>query len=96
LTLLQPANDIEREITRFKKNIDQSSFRKEQRLKQIPKKSDRRKEKERLARMRQKKKERISQQSWDSKNEQAPCWRFVYRDGTYEKVPVSRKKMSQI
>lgn len=53
MTLLQGAN-IDMEIIRLKKHFDKSGLRKELKLKAIPKPSERRREKARLAKLKRK------------------------------------------
>jgi len=93
LTLLQTVtSNIDMEIARLKRDLDKS-LRQELKLKAIPKPSERRKEKARIARMRWKKKiEKMS----GSGNGQGPSWRFIYRDGECRKVIMPAKRIRQI
>ena len=89
MTLLQTAN-IDMEISRLKKELDKSGLRRELKLKAIPKKSERLREKIRLARVRRRKKERMPEDK-DSRNGKQPWWEFVYEDGEYHKKMIPRK-----
>lgn len=96
MTLLQTAN-IDMEIRRFKKELDRNGLRRELEIRSYPKPSERKKQKTlkaRLARMKGRKREKMIEGK-ESRNEQAPSWRFVLRDGEYVKVPVAHKEMRQ-
>ena len=81
MELLQTAtSNIDMEIARLKRDLDKSGFKRDLRLQAIPKRSERRKEKDLMARIRRKKKEKM-EKGFDLINESAPSWKFVYRDG---------------
>lgn len=56
---IEVRGDIESGIRQFKKDLGRSGQRQQLKLKSIPKRSERRKEKARLARMKRRKREKI-------------------------------------
>lgn len=93
MTLLQSAN-IDIEITKFKRELDKAGLRKELKLRAIPKKSERIREKARLARMKRRKRERMPE-GRDFGNEKAPWFKFVWEDGICHKVIVRAQKRNE-
>ena len=90
MTLLQTAQ-FDMKISHLKKELDKSGLRKELKLKAIPKKSERLREKIRLARVRRRKREKMPE-GRDPMSKKVPSWKFIRKEGDYFKVSEHRKE----